>query len=591
MVADSSAVEARTADQAFVAQCSWQSLRERLPLPWPAPPDTPPSPKSTYRSEYRYLGADDLEEPGAWEGLEPFDLVLRLIDFSGLRPVLAWLLGWTSAKGQTPFDPVSMFLLQGWQICHGWKRSQTLRNLGKPRYADYRRRFGFHPDIYPSEGGLRYFLTTLGHNSEVHPAGDCLCLAAPRSGKARSAGRTSGDTILIIDDDQKAEEVAIQWLNHLIVHSVQLIVQAGVLSPQAWQQALLCSDGMLHEAASRLRCTAVAESCYQPTCADAPRPCPAREKERRGCDCATLACQTICQHAPARDPQARFVWYEGSNQPDHSPNQRQDGKAAQHKKGKGVYGYRSLPLQLVDRQRRFSLVLLDDFLPASAREEVPATAQLKQLAFFYPDLRVDAVVGDAGFGYDCFLRSVYRDLRARRVIDLRSHQTDRDKVNWTHRHYDDTGRPVCSFGYPFTANGFDAHRQRYKWLCNQACRQGLEPLVTLAQTAYPPVDCPFLSDDHPRGQIINVAERFADHSIRLVRDLPFQSSAWKHLYHQARNAVEGRHAALQRWNLKRLPVYGQARGKAFNFLADVWLNLTTLARLISEATSAARQLA
>ena len=370
---------------------------------------------------------------------------------------------------------------------------------------------------------------------------------------------------------------------------MQLIRQAGLLSGQAWDQALICPDGMLHQAASSLRCTAVAESCYQPTSGDAPRPCPAREKERRGCHCTTLACQAVCRHAPPRDPQARFVWYEGSNQPDHSPNRRQNGQEGSHNKGEAVYGYRSLPLQLADSQRRFSIVLLDDFLPANAREEVPATAQLKQLAHFYPALQVDAVAGDAGLGYACFLSTVYGQLGARRVVDLRSHQTDRDKVLWTQRHYDDSGRPVCSFGYAFTANGFDARRQRYKWFCNQACRQGVDPLVTLPQTTYPPEACPFLSADHPKGQIINVAERFADGSIRLVRDVPFQSATWKRLYQRVRNAVEGRNAAFQRWRLKRLPVYGQARGKAFIFLADVWLNLTILARLIREATGAARQ--
>ena len=203
MVASNTAAAARAADQAFVAAASWQGLRERVPLAWPTPPDTPPSPKKRYRSTYRYLGAEDLEEAAAWEDLEPFDLLLRLIDFSGLRPVLAQLLGWTSAKGQTPFDPVSMFLLQGWQICNGWKRSQTLDNLGKSRYADYGQRFGFHPGNYPSEGGMRYFLTTLGSNSDAYPAGE-------------PAGCTSGETVAVIADDQAVEEVAIQRLNYLI---------------------------------------------------------------------------------------------------------------------------------------------------------------------------------------------------------------------------------------------------------------------------------------------------------------------------------------------------------------------------------------
>jgi hypothetical protein len=61
---------------------------------------------------------------------------------------------------------------------------------------------------------------------------------------------------------------------------------------------------------------------------------------------------------------------------------------------------------------------------------------------------------------------------------------------------------------------------------------------------------------------------------------------WKRLYHRARNATEGRHATFEGWGLKRLPVYGDLRGKAFTFQADVWLNLTTLARLVREATAA-----
>ena len=94
-------------------------------------------------------------------------MVLRLVDFSGLRPVLAQLLGWKSGRGWEPFDPLSFFLLTGWQITQRWSRAQTLANLRLPRYADYRVRFGFREGVYPTEGGMRYFLTTLGRNSEM----------------------------------------------------------------------------------------------------------------------------------------------------------------------------------------------------------------------------------------------------------------------------------------------------------------------------------------------------------------------------------------------------------------------------------------
>ena len=112
--------------------------------------------------------------------------------------------------------------------------------------------------------------------------------------------------------------------------------------------------------------------------------------------------------------------------------------------------------------------------------------------------------------------------------------------------------------------------------------------MPLPTVTYPPVECPYRSPDHPNGRVINVGERFADGSIRLARDLPFGTPTWKHAYHQARNAVEGRNSTLEMWGFKRLRVYGDLRAKAMIFQADVWLNLTTMARLIREATNAAR---
>ena len=83
-----------------------------------------------------------------------------------------------------------------------------------------------------------------------------------------------------------------------------------------------------------------------------------------------------------------------------------------------------------------------------------------------------------------------------------------------------------------------------------------------------------------------MARTFPDGSLRLVRDVPYASSAWKQLYHRARNAAEGRNATLEGWGLKRLSVFGQPRARATVMLADLWRNLTTMARLIKEATLA-----
>jgi len=540
----------RAQDEVFVSQCSFSTLRTGLPLVWPKPPDTPASPKLSYRSCYQYLGWEELEDPDCWNELDDFDLLLRLIDFSPLRDVLAEQLGWISAKGQVPFDPVSLCLLTFWQISKGWSRAETLRNLRKDRYVDYAILFGFREGVFPSEGGLRYFLTTLGNNS------------------------TAPGQVIPVQQGKQIIQVGVQKLNQLMAQSVALIRDSGgstsgVLSEETWQKGLICPDGQIHEAASRMRCQNVSAPCYQP----APRGCPAKEKDFRGCDCNTPRCAQVCKRATPQDPEARYVWYTGDNQNDQ-------------KDGEGFYGYRSLPLQLVDRKRRCSITLLDDVRPANQHEEVPASALLLQLEAHYPVLQVDAVAGDAGYGFEVFLQTVVRDLQARRVVNLRCHQTDQDQENWVVRGYDDRGRPICPYGYYLVFNGYDYTRQRSKWVCQQTCLKGIEPKVQLPDVPYPPPDCPYQHSIHPHGRIINLGERFPDGSIRLARDLPVGSPTWKSLYHRARNAVEGRNATFEAWGFKRMSIFGLPRVTALIFLADLLNNLTTLARLIREATLA-----
>jgi hypothetical protein len=556
-------VETRAGLPDFVAQCGWRGLRPQLPLRWPAPPDIPPAPKRHYRSEYTYLGAADLENPSTWDTLEHFDLVLRLVDFSPLRPVLAQLLGWTAAQGQVPFAPVSLFLLCSWRIVNHWSRAATLRNLRKPRYADYAQRFGFRDGIYPTEGGVRYFLTTLGQNSPdtEHP----IHLAAY--------------------GDSPAVDILPQRLNQLLVQAIYLLRAHGFISDAAWDQASVCPDGMLHSAASDLRCTCVTASCYQETAPHTPRPCPAQAKDRHGCACDTPACTLNCQYAPTRDPDARFIYYSGSNQPDTSPNRR-TASTAKTTHGESVYGYKSIALRCVDAPHRINLTLLDDFGTATLTEADYATALLLQLPTAYPDLHLDAVASDAAYGYDRPLHTIYTDLHARRFVDLRAHATDRDKPGWVARGYDDRGRPLCPYGFRFLANGFDPQRHRSKWFCAQTClHPDAQPTIPLPDVTYPPPECPYQAPDHaPYGEIRNLTETFPDGSLRLVRDAPVGSPTWKATYHRARNAVEARNSVLEAWELKRLPSYGTPRNRALIAFADTWDTLTTLARLCREAT-------
>ena len=565
MAADCDAPTARAQNARFVSQCSLQGLAAMLPLPWPTPPDTPPSPKRAYRSHYLYRGWDDLRDPTIWDHLSDFDLALRLIDFGGLRPVLAQRLGWTTARGHTPFDPISLFLLHGWQITNRWNRTKTLHNLHDPRYADYAHRFGFENGAFPTEGGFRYVLTTLGAHSQ-----------------------TPGHVVTIPLDDERTVDVAVEYLNDLIAGSVSLIHNAGIISPDAWQKALVCPDGMLHDAASRMRCSFVQDSCYQPLDPQThTRPCPAKQAEtpRCGCPCDTVACAVVCQSATPRDPQARLVVYSGSNRHADNPNQPVSPSPEQKKGGKPRYGYRSLPMQLADPQRRTSVVLLDTLLSAPDREENPSAALLRQVSTFYPTLHLDTTAGDAGLGYDAYLHTAY-DLGIKRVLDLRADASDKSTDAWVMRGYDDKGRPLCPYGYALRSNGYDCERKRHKWLCAKTCLSTTQPRVTLPNVTYPPHECPYQTDDHPHGQIRNVGERFADGSIRLARDLPVGTPAWERIYHRARNASESRHATLEGWGFKRLPVYGHLRSKALIFQADVWVNLTTMTRLVREATLA-----
>lgn len=550
--------QTRTQDGSWVARLDFKALQERLPLLWPAPADTPACPKKRFRSHYAYPGWDSLRDPAVWETISFFELLLGLIDFNPLRAVLAQLLGWHNDRGWIAFDPVSIFLLKLWQLSNNWSRSQVVVALKMPKYAELVQQLGFTHHL-PTEGGLRYIETSLGWHSEA-----------------------DGEVIAVQGEEGEPQQVAVQRLNELIVQSVVLLQQAGLIDEEIWQRALLCPDGMLHHTASRLRCTSVNADCYETV----PRTCAAKEKDKQGCDCDQLVCLEACRFATPRDRLARFVWYSGSNGPKDNPNRPKHEQPEKQPRGKGVYGYRSLSLQLSDLKHRFNLTLLTDFQPANQPELPFATAQLIQFPGYYPDMTVEWVAGDAAYGFEPFLHTIYHQLHARRLVDLRAHQTDANRSLWPIRGYDDKGRPICPFGYALTSFGFDAQHQRHKWVCEKICQKGMDPRVQLSDTSYPPPECPYQAAEHLHGKVLNVAEHFADGSIRLVRDVPVGSPTWKRFYHQARNASEARNSFHKSLGLKRLPVYGLLRGKTTVFLADVWRNLSTLARLIREATLA-----
>jgi len=152
--------QTRAQDSAFVQQCSLKQLCQQLPLNWPTPAGLPASPKKSYRSGYHYSWGEVCRNPEqvqAWLKLGDFDLVLRLVDFSGLRPVLAKCLGWKSGRGWEPFDPVSFFLLYQWQIINHWTRQELLTHLAQERYADMPPGLAFATGCIPRRAGCASF--------------------------------------------------------------------------------------------------------------------------------------------------------------------------------------------------------------------------------------------------------------------------------------------------------------------------------------------------------------------------------------------------------------------------------------------------
>jgi hypothetical protein len=184
----------------------------------PRDPNLPPSPKPRDRSAYRYRGWDDLNEETI-ETFSPFEIGVRLFDYSALEPLLAARIYVASAKGQVPFPPVSMHLLSLYRRQRNLSRHVVLRILRHPADGQILRRCtGFEND-FPGESGLRYSEGQLGPELQLE------------------------------------------------INALQLdaLYQAGLLPAKPKvddnTKMTLSFDGMLHQARSRMRCSSVKAGC------------------------------------------------------------------------------------------------------------------------------------------------------------------------------------------------------------------------------------------------------------------------------------------------------------------------------------------
>jgi hypothetical protein len=523
------AIEKRAGNAQALAPFTLCELKQQLPLVLPSDPHLPPSPKPRYRSAYRYLGTDDLSAE-TLQTFSSFEIGIRLFDYSPLEPLLASHIYADSAKGQTPFHPVSMYLLNLYRRDRDLSRPEVLRILRHPEDGRTLRRCTGFEDDFPSESGLRYF-----------------------------EGR--------LTPELQQEINALQM--DALYQARLLPVRPGT---DGGQKAVLSFDGMLHEARSRMRCSSTKAGCYQP----APRSCPAREKGKRGCECRDEDCARTCRHATPLDPLARFVVYTGNNKrATTSPNAPvQTQRAGRTRTRRMVYGYYSYAGQLLDDELATYWILPAAFGSATCGDPSLFPDNFAYLQKRFPWLTIGEVLADAGACEQTCLDAIW-NAGALRMVDIHSHKSDNDPNTQLMRGYDEHGHPLCPFGYVLQSNGYDYRRRRAKWRCAKQCQRDAQG---------PPPQCDYLQAEYKHGYTTTIGRTHADGSVRLAREIPYGSPAWKERYGR-RNSAESRNSLLERLGLKRMPVHGSDPCHVVIMQGDFLANQNTLVRLIREATA------
>ncbi len=100
--------------------------------------------------------------------------------------------------------------------------------------------------------------------------------------------------------------------------------------------------------------------------------------------------------------------------------------------------------------------------------------------------------------------------------------------------------------------------------------------------------CPYQADAHHHGQVVNVGRTLPDGSVRLAREVAYDSPAW-HKRYGRRSLSESRNGSMQDQGLKRFWSYGLSRDGKETAMADLLESLETLGRLGLEATAAAQR--
>jgi hypothetical protein len=490
----------------------------------------------------------------AWQGMDDFDLILRLFDFSAWRPILGQR--FASQCGPPPFDPVSLglsWLLARWR---GWGWPQLVSELHSPeRGQGYSRRLGFCPDDLPSTSTYRMALTATPPAWVVQCA-DSLALSL------LAYGLLPDHATFPHDPPERGVSVAL--------------------------------DSQLIAARSHMRCRYMHASCFRP---QAERQCAARAAGQEGCACDTDACRDQCRRATPRDPQAAYVYYRGSNQPPAAVAAAQatpqPAATPQPGRGKHHFGYKSKAFNVLDDRLFTYWPLAGPYTAANRNDHLQTIPGFQNLRRRFPTLQIGEVLADAGEGYDAILRYIHTNLHALRLVDQRAAAGDDDPLTCLTRGYDAHGVPLCSHGYRLAFNGHDYSRHDSKWVCRQRCRRQRQPDIQvppgLDAPPAPPTPawatCPYRDPAQPLGQVVRIGLRLPDRSIRLARDLPVTSATY--LLRQGRQSyAESRNASQQRRHLKRSPWFGLANSAKATVLGDILILAGNSARFVREATLA-----
>lgn len=524
----------------FQASFAWTALQPLLPFQPVVSEVVPLPPARRLRSCYCWLPPEEVDA-AALAGLDDLDLILRLFDFTPWRPVLAQR--FQSQYGPPAFDPVSLglgILLARWR---GWPWSTLVRELRSPeRGQGYCRRLGFDPHDLPSESTWRTVL------QKTSAAWWLQCADSLAEG-LMALGLMPTHSTFPGDGPQRGVSLAI--------------------------------DSQLVAARSRMRCRFQNAGCFLPP---DHRQCAAKAAEKEGCACDGERCADHCYLAAARDPEAAYVYYSGSNQELQAKGTEEKPQAKGQ--GKHHFGYKSKGFNLIDDRLSTFWVLSGPFVPANRNDHLQTIPGLERIRQRFPDLKVGEVLGDAGEGVEDVLRYVHQELGARRLIDQKQHASDQDPRACLLRGYDAKGTPLCPHGFRLAHNGYDYHRQASKWVCRQRCRTRSGPDVGAA--ILPPESshaCPYRDPARPCGFSLRVGLTLPDGSLRLARDLPVDSPAWS-LRQGRQSYAESRNAVQERLGLKRSPWFGLGNSANATYLGDILTNLLNVARFVREATCA-----